>query len=113
VLEGIGHVEVPPLYADRTKEAAGRNLTFGIRPVHLEDAALVGANGATQSSIEATIDVVENLGNELQVYFTSGDKTGVATLDTRSRVAVGNKVKLYVNSDQIHLFDTDTGEAVF
>lgn len=113
VLEGIGRVQVPALYADKAKEAAGKNLSFGIRPVHLEDAELVGANGANRSAIDATVDVVENLGNELQVYFTSGGKQGIATLDTRSRVGVGNKVKLYVESDQIHLFDTDTGVAVF
>ncbi|MBE3559582.1 MAG: sn-glycerol-3-phosphate ABC transporter ATP-binding protein UgpC [Ktedonobacteraceae bacterium] len=113
VLENIGRVTVPARYANLAREAAGKNLTFGIRPVHLEDAELVGANGASRSSIDATVDVVENLGNELQVYFTTGDKTGVATLDTRSRVSVGNKVKLYVESDQIHLFDTDSGVAIF
>jgi multiple sugar transport system ATP-binding protein len=113
VIDSIGRIAVPEKYVAQAKEAAGKNLTFGIRPVHLEDASLVGDNGASRSSIDATIDVVENLGNELQVYFTSGGKSGIATLDTRSRVGVGNKVKLYVDSDQIHLFDTDTGVAVF
>jgi multiple sugar transport system ATP-binding protein len=102
---------VPAFYAEKARAAADKNVTFGIRPVHLEDAALVGVNGS--SAIDATIDVVENLGNELQVYFTTGGKTGVATLDTRSRVGVGNTVKLYVDSDQIHLFDTDSGLAYF
>ncbi|HLZ62242.1 MAG TPA: sn-glycerol-3-phosphate ABC transporter ATP-binding protein UgpC [Ktedonosporobacter sp.] len=111
ILEGIGQVAVPEHYAEKARAAVGKNLTFGIRPVHLEDAAIVGANGT--SSIDATIDVVENLGNELQVYFTTGGKTGVATLDTRSRVGVGNTVKLYVESDQIHLFDTESGLAFF
>src|SRR3989441_7872728 len=36
VLEGVGQVMVPPLYADRAKAAAGKNLTFGVRPSHLE-----------------------------------------------------------------------------
>ena len=112
VLEGIGRVAVPELYAGQAKEAAGRNLTFGIRPSHLEDAALVSSDG-NRSAIDATVDVVENLGNELQVYFTTADKTGIATLDHRSRASVGNKVKLYVDSDQIHLFDSDTGVAIF
>jgi multiple sugar transport system ATP-binding protein len=113
VLDGIGQVTVPPLYAERARAAAGKSLTFGIRPVHLEDATLIGANGASRSSIDGSVDVVENLGNELQVYLTAGDKTVIATLDPRSRVVPGNKVKLYVDSDQIHLFDTDTGEAIF
>ena len=110
VLEGVGQIAVPAVYAERARATAGKPLTFGIRPVHLEDAAIVSANG---SSIDGTVDVVENLGNELQVYLTAGDKSIVATLDPRSRVIPGNKVKLYVDSDQIHLFDTDSGEAVF
>ncbi|GLV58550.1 glycerol-3-phosphate ABC transporter ATP-binding protein [Dictyobacter sp. S3.2.2.5] len=114
VLEGIGRVAVPQIYAERARAAAGRNLTFGIRPVHLEDASLVSeGNKAIQSSLDASVDVVENLGNELQVYLTTGGKNIVATLDPRARVAAGNKVRLYVDSDQIHLFDSDTGESIF
>jgi multiple sugar transport system ATP-binding protein len=113
VLEDIGEVSIPQLYAERARAAAGKNLTFGIRPSHLEDANIVGANGATQSHIDGTVDVVENLGNELQVYLNAGGKNLVATLDPRSRVTPGNNVRLYVESEQIHLFDTDSGEAVF
>ncbi len=111
ILEGVGQIGVPAIYAEQARAAAGKDLTFGIRPVHLEDAAIVGANEL--SSIDGTVDVVENLGNELQVYLTAGDKTLIATLDPRSRVIPGNKVKLFVDSDQIHLFDSNTGEAVF
>ncbi len=114
VLEGIGRIIVPPLYSEAARAAAGKNLTFGIRPSHLEDAALMGENGANRSSLDAMVDVVENLGNELQVYFTTDNgRSGVATLNTRSRVTQGQQVKLYVESDQIHLFDTDTGVAIF
>jgi multiple sugar transport system ATP-binding protein len=113
VLEGIGQVAVPDAHAERARAAAGKNLTFGIRPVHLEDASVASSNGVVQSSIDGVVDVVENLGNELQVYLTSGGKNVIATLDPRSRVVAGNNVKLYVDSDQIHLFDSDTGVAVF
>ncbi|HEY4386692.1 MAG TPA: sn-glycerol-3-phosphate ABC transporter ATP-binding protein UgpC [Ktedonobacteraceae bacterium] len=113
VLEGVGQVEVPALYVERARAAAGKSLTFGVRPSHLEDASLVGANGNAQSSIDATVDVVENLGNELQVYLSAAGKSLVASLDPRSRVSTGNKVRLYVDSDNIHLFDTESGEAIF
>lgn len=113
VLEGIGHVAVPPIYAERARAAAKRSLTFGIRPSHLEDASLVGERGVEQSALDGTVDVVENLGNELQVYLTVGSKNITATLDPRSRAAAGNKIRLYVESEQIHLFDTDNGEAIF
>jgi multiple sugar transport system ATP-binding protein len=112
-LEGVGQVVVPPLYVERARAASDKSLTFGVRPSHLEDASLVGANGNSHSSIDATVDVVENLGNELQVYLTASGKSLVASLDPRSRVSTGNKVRLYVDSDNIHLFDTESGEAVF
>jgi len=113
VLEGIGQVVVPALYAERARAASSKNLTFGIRPSHLEDANIVGADGTVQSSIDATVDVVENLGNELQVYLSAAGKSLVASLDPRSRVSTGNKIRLYVESDNMHLFDTDSGEAIF
>jgi len=113
ILKDIGCVIVPPLYAERARASAGRNLTFGIRPAHLEDAGLVGPDREVQSTIDATVDMVENLGNELQVYLTSGDKSLIATLNTRSRLTLGDKVRLSVNSDQIHLFDSDTGQTIF
>ena len=114
LLEGIGRIAVPALYAEPARKAAGKHLTFGIRPSHLEDAELVGENGASRSSIDALVDVVENLGSELQVYFTTeGGSSGIATLDSRAHVTTGNKMRLYVESEQIHLFDTDSGEAIF
>jgi multiple sugar transport system ATP-binding protein len=113
VLDGVGKVAVPGKYAEQARAAAGKNLTFGIRPVHLEDATLIGEQGVERSSLGGTVDVIENLGSELQVHVTTGSSKAVATLDPRSSVRVGNPVKLYVDSDQIHLFDTDTGEAYF
>ncbi len=116
IIEGVGQVSVPALYADRAKAAANRNLTFGIRPSHLEDAAVVqesGTDGAQDSLLEGNADVVENLGNELQVYLTAGGRTVTATLSPRSGVTAGKRVRLHVDTDHIHLFDTDTGEAIF
>jgi multiple sugar transport system ATP-binding protein len=113
ILEGIGQVTVPPLYVERARAAAGKNLTFGIRPSHLEDATLVRHEGDNPSYIEGTVDVVENLGNELQVYLTAGGKNVTATLDPHSRASEGQKIRLFVDQDNMHLFDTDTGEALF
>jgi len=117
VLEGMGAVEVPAKYASLARQAAGRNLTFGIRPEHLEDLAVVNDNGAESNSvIKASVDVVENLGNELLVYLTSGrqtDKALQARLNPRSQVNVGQEVHLLVDTNQIHLFDADTKQAIF
>ena len=112
VVEGVARVEVPPLYIEQAKAAAGKNLTFGIRPENLEDLALLSREASTDV-LEVTVDVVENLGSELFVYLTSGGKTVLARLDPRSQAHVGGKITLHVDNTQAHLFDTDTTEAYF
>ncbi len=113
VLEGISQVKVPPLYVEQARAAAGKNLTFGIRPEHLEDVNLISSEDRESSVIEAPVDVVEHLGNELLVYMTVGGKQVVARLKPRSDVHNGGKIRLHVDNDQSHLFDTDTTQAYF
>jgi len=113
VLENVGQVNVPPLYKERVQEAAGKNLTFGIRPEHLEDITVVSPDAQTGSGIEATVDVVEHLGNELLVYMVIAGKQVVARLNPRSEAHTGGRIRLHVDTDHIHLFNTDTGEAYF
>jgi multiple sugar transport system ATP-binding protein len=88
-------------------------LTFGIRPEHLEDIELLPPDAKDESRITAPVDVVEHLGNELLVYMTVAGKNIVARLDPRSSAHTGGNITLHVDNDQIHLFDTDTGEAIF
>ncbi len=113
VLEGIGQIVVPARYVERSRAAAGRNLTFGIRPSHLEDVALVPSESQTGSTLDGSVDVVENLGDELLVYLTVAGRSAVAKLDPRSQVRAGAQVRLHVDNDSMHLFDTASGEAVF
>jgi multiple sugar transport system ATP-binding protein len=113
VIEGVGQTIVPPLYKDQAREAANRNLTFGIRPEHLEDITLLPEDAKDESRLSAPVDVVEHLGNELLVYMTVAGRNVVARLDPRSSAHAGGEVTLHVDTDHIHLFDTDTGAAFF
>ena len=113
VVDGAGQVEVPPLYAGKTREVAGRNLTFGIRPEHLQDAALLPPETRDGSYLVAPVDVVEHLGSELMVYLTAAGKNIVARIDPHSEAHTGGTLKLDVDTENIHLFDSDTGAAIF
>jgi multiple sugar transport system ATP-binding protein len=113
LLEGVGYIAIPPQYVEQAKAAADKQLTFGIRPEHLEDVALLPSGLENSSMLEAPVDVVEHLGSELLVYLTIAGKTMIARLDPRSGAHVGGKLTLQVNAAHIHLFDTKTGEAIF
>jgi multiple sugar transport system ATP-binding protein len=113
LLEGIGQVVVPQQYVERARQAASLNLTFGIRPPHLEDVNLIPPEENTGSVIDGQVNVVEYLGDQLQVYLTAGGTRMIAMLSARSHVSVGSPVRLHIENEQMHLFDTDTGKAIF
>lgn|GEM_PF-2493138 len=57
--------------------------------------------------------MVEFLGDQLQVYLTAGGIRMVAMLSPRSQVSMGGPVRLHIENERMHLFDTDMGQAIF
>ena len=113
MLESAGSIQIPPQYSEQTKAVANKKLIFGIRPEDLEDVALLASRAESSSTLEAPIDVVEYLGSELLVYLTFAGKPLTARLDPRSYAHIGSKITLQVNSAHIHLFEAETGKAIF
>jgi len=118
-----------------------RKVVVGIRPEDLEDPAL-GASPGPGTTLVADVELVEALGNELQVHFLIdatkarsetaqaaqeteelGDLTslgggearaeGVARISPRSDFRAGSRVTMVVRTDQLHFFDPDTGKAIW
>ena len=91
----------------------GESLTLGIRPEHLEDAALLPPGSQNGSVIEAPVDVVEHLGSELLVYARAGGHSMTARIDPHSDAHTGGTMRFKVENECMHLFETETGQAIF
>jgi multiple sugar transport system ATP-binding protein len=125
----FGTVKVPDAKA---RKAAGKGLLIaGIRPEHFEDAAVMDSAKTAGSTFKTKIDVVEWLGNEAYAYSPfeappevqeqllqlERDLDGealhtqlVISLDGASRIKEGDEAEIWVDADQIHLFDPTSGE---
>jgi multiple sugar transport system ATP-binding protein len=120
--------------------AAGeaRTLVVGIRPEHLTVAE--GESVDRGPTLAATVELVEALGNESLVHFSTDARTvrnrggvwtadpaatlasgdiasasaaeGVARVDPRVRVSVGQRVALAVDVHRLHFFDAETGHSI-
>ena len=66
--------------------------------------------GQIDSSIPATVGVIEPMGARTDVYMTSraGQKF-IATTDPHIRLAIGNAVRACINIERVHIFEP--GEA--
>jgi multiple sugar transport system ATP-binding protein len=120
---------------------AGKQVAVGLRPEHLEDAALVGGEPAR---LRGEVLFAESLGSERLVHVAvegkpvitdevleiaaDADQTAVdelrhesqerrpvllARLDAASRAAVGGEIALAVRPERMHFFDLETGAAIY
>ncbi|WP_058367304.1 ABC transporter ATP-binding protein [Haloparvum sedimenti] len=106
---------VYPLAGDAADAVAGASaVTLGVRP---EDVR-VSADGdpadvASEHVFDATVDVVEPMGNENVVHLTLPNGPDLtATVDGLRQIADGTDARVGIPAKAIHLFDRDSGEAL-
>jgi len=102
-------VAVPPARATALRGYQGQRVTLGVRP---EDLHVAGSADPAQYVFDATVEVVEPLGSEILLDVKSGAGTMVARVDPSVRVNPHEKVRLALNADRLHFFDTTTEHAL-
>ena len=127
----IGTFEVPEELRQAVAGATD-GVVVGARPEHFEDAELAG-DGDGRLAFDATVELVEWLGNELVVHFgiegavptqlrELGEELELEELGAEDRIAVvarldadsgameGDTLRLVLDTTQVLLFDAGTGE---
>lgn len=98
--------------ADRPRVSADERSIIGIRPEDLYLAS--GAAGQQYSDpFELTVTLTETLGDSVVLYATDGDTTFRIRTSARQGVATGDEISVVTDSSRVHLFDPETGDAVF
>ena len=89
-------------------DIAGKKLVAGFRPEHLD----IGEAEPDSGTFRARADVVEYLGNEELLHLNAANQDVVAIVDSEHRVKPGDIVNLSLPLSKLHLFDSETGEAL-
>jgi multiple sugar transport system ATP-binding protein len=107
----------------------GKRVILGVRPEDVEDAAF-----GTGEPLAAVVDIREDMGSEVFLHFGIGGKpvagedvraavgedavevrksTWVARVDRDTRAAEQADVQLAVDTNRLHFFDPETGDAIY
>jgi multiple sugar transport system ATP-binding protein len=111
------------------REHLQRPVIVGIRPEDFEDAQLSKSNGP---SLASAAQLIESLGSELMVHFhldarridsgdpdapeqsgTAGAANTVGRFNPRSRVRIGDDIRVSVATENLHFFDMTTHQAIW
>jgi multiple sugar transport system ATP-binding protein len=91
--------------------ARGPDVVVGVRPenIYHADGPYVPS---PVSEIDARIDVVEPMGNEILVYARSGESDVVARIAPQRIPEPDQNIRLAVELEKVHFFDAQTGERI-
>jgi multiple sugar transport system ATP-binding protein len=138
---GPHHLQVPESVLSARpalKAMRDKPLVVGIRPEDIEDAAIAGSREG--QTLPAIAELVEPLGADIMVYLSidvppptgpegladlsseletspliaaESKSTVIARFNPRTHVDVGDHVVATINTERLHFFTADTGEAIW
>jgi multiple sugar transport system ATP-binding protein len=103
---GAFTLPLPPRWRQAAAAHRGTPLALGIRP---EDICQAGRQAWTAAAeFDGVIEIFEPLGHEIIVHVRSGEDRILAKLETDVLPVMGQKIRLALNGEKIHLFDPRT-----
>lgn len=106
--EGGFRIAVPAWAKDDLAGKIGSPVVMGIRPETLSEKPL---NGQVDNALAVTVNVVETLGDKMDVYLTAGSHDHiVARVDARLETQPNTTETMYIDLDRVHFFDPDAAD---
>jgi multiple sugar transport system ATP-binding protein len=104
-------IKVPEDKKKAWEQGLGKDVIMGIRPEDLHDEDYT-PHDITPDKVKTKVDLIELLGDEKDLFLKSGDVEFVARVDPRSRIERGDEVEIVFGTENMHLFDAETEEAI-
>jgi len=102
------NLKIPEEKVRNLQNYINKKVTFGIRPQDLSKAS-APIEGET---IEAFVEIIEPIGNEIYLDVKSGRDSLIASVDPKTKVMPRQNILLQANLENIHLFDIENEHAL-
>jgi multiple sugar transport system ATP-binding protein len=103
-------IPLPDSLTDPARRQDSPNVLLGVRPEHIDPVQTV--QGEPPNVLDATVEVVEHMGNELFVYLGQNGSTLTARFPPEVDATPGQQVRAVFDPNNLHLFDQTTGNAI-
>jgi len=100
------HLRLPDEIGRKVKTYDGKEVFLGIRPEHIT--SKMANKEAIDNFFKAEVLVVENMGNEVFIYFTLDNNQYIARSDPSIRIKSGDRHEMWFDTRYVHLFDRKT-----
>ncbi|MCU0522140.1 MAG: ABC transporter ATP-binding protein [Anaerolineae bacterium] len=104
-------VRIPASLAAPYRPYLGKEVVMGLRPEHIHDPDYP-LPGIVPSLVEAKVEITELMGNEVNVFFSTGRVDFMGRFDPRTKATVGMTKSASFDMSRIHIFDKQTEKAI-
>lgn len=104
-------LKLPKACSTALRTYRGKEIWMGIRPEHIADGREIDGSGYARSRVK--VEIVEPMGNEIYVYFTTGGSSQyVARIIATVEPEAGKEMEIGFNMPEAHFFDKTTEKAI-
>lgn len=105
------HVITVPSDGMKLDNYVGKEVVFGIRPENVyDDPEYIASH--SEGVVEANVDVTELMGAEIYLYLSIAGIPITARVEPTSKAKPGDKVKVALDVNKIHIFDKETEQTI-
>ena len=104
-------MQAPPRVSDALAPWIGKTVTMGVRPEHLVEVSRL-PGFIPGMAIPVTVDIVEQLGNEIFVYLLAGSTLLTARMVPDMGIQRGDRIEVSPLPENLHFFDPGTEAAI-
>ena len=108
---GENTIKIPEGKSAPLKDYIGKEVVIGVRPEDIhDDEGFIAAK--PDGVCSAKVEVTEVLGSETYLYLTVSGEQFTARVNKRSTSAIGDTIKVALDTNKLHIFDKDTELAI-
>ncbi len=97
-------LKIPEERQDTYESLVDEDVIFGIRPEDIHNPEFAPPSIVAEP-VDTKVDVTELMGNEIFLYLVHGKHNFVARVDPRTRVNMGDEMRVVFNMANFHIFD--------
>jgi multiple sugar transport system ATP-binding protein len=108
--EGL-KIKLPEIFSKKLESLVNKEVFLGIRPenIHIKNNR---DNDSIYSKINAKLEVVEPMGNEILLYFSTSTTQITARVEPGIEPSAGSNIDLFFDFSKVHFFDKATENVI-
>lgn len=110
--EGSFDIKVPDFMKEKLKQYNNQKIVMGVRPEDIYDKLFANLTHKDVCSFSATVEIVEPLGSEIYLHFTTGKNIMVAKVDANNKAKSNQVIEVIFDLKKVHLFEIESGATI-